>query len=220
MRIFHERQAERGSALIIVILVTLMLSALAIVAMRDVARTAQQSSVFHTRNQAQNTSSAAVDLYSIRAGDKASGIVTAIKSRALGESGGSSGIYGGSASAADRLATATAGGYLLLQDDELDAFLPESQALTSRSTEQTGLFTDSALGKRSFEDERSARFEVIVRDLVDGIPAPGYSDRYTFKKAFIATESRVGTINDDFEGINNVAYSRHGKEVLLGPIER
>lgn len=219
MKMFRKGQSQRGSALVLVVLLSLVLSALAIVAMRNVARSARQASVFHTRAQSQNTSSSAVNLYSQRAGDKAAGIVTAIKSKAFGESGGMAGTYGASANEADRLATATAGGFLLLTDDELTKVLPQAANLTSTSKEQTGLFTNSAGSNRTFEDERSSSFQVIVRDLVDGIPAPRYSGGYCFKKAFIATESRVGETNDDWDAIANVAYSRHGKEVLLGPIE-
>lgn len=219
MRIFRKGHSQRGSALVVVILVTLLLSALSIVAMRNVARSAQQASVFHTRNQSQNSSSAAVNLYAARAGDNAAQIVKGIKEKGFGQAGGTSNVFSGTANEADRLATATAGGYLKRSDDDLVGLLPESTSLTSTSREQTGLFTNSALNNRSFEDGRSGRFEVIVRDLVDGIPAVGFGEQFCFKKAFIASESRVGISTDDFGGINNVAYSRHGKEVLMGPID-
>jgi Tfp pilus assembly protein PilX len=219
MRIFQTRRSDRGSALILVILLTLILSAFAIVALRNVSRSVQQTALFQTRAQAQSTSSSAVNLYTQRAGDKASTIVYAIKSQSLSAAGGQQGVYGGSANAAERLATATAGGHLRVDDDFLVNLIPQATAVTSNGKEQTGLFTNSAGSRRTFEDSRSSKFEVIVRDLVDGIPAPGYSGRYCFKKALIASDARVGERDDDWSSANNVAYARHGKEVLLGPIE-
>ncbi len=213
-------KSNQGSALVLVILLTLILSAFAIVALRNVSRSVQQTAVFRTRTQAQATSSSAVNLFAHRAGDKAASIVKAIKSQSLTEeAGGTQGVFGGSADMAERLATATQGGYLRVDDDFLQNFIPQSQIVTTAGKEQTGLFTNAANSNRTFEFNRSARFDVMVRDLVDGIPAPGYSGRYCFKKAFIATDARVGERDDDWSGANNVAYARHGKEVLLGPIE-
>jgi hypothetical protein len=219
MKILRQRRSDRGSALVLVILLTLILSAFAIVALRNVSRSVQQTALFRTRAQAQSTSSSALDVFSLRAGDRAANIVTAIKSQAVSEGGGQTGVYGGSANAAERLAVATAGGHLRVNDDFLAQLLPQADDPTSAGLEQTGLFTDAAASRRTFETTRSSRFEVIVRDLVDGIPAPGYSGRYCFKKALIASDARVGERDDDWTEANNVAYARHGKEVLLGPIE-
>ena len=87
------------------------------------------------------------------------------------------------------------------------------------STEETGLFTNDSSTNPSFEQgESTHRFALVFRDPIDGIPVPGYSDDFCFKKVTIATEAEVGQTDPEWNNSNMIARSQSGQEVLLGPI--
>ena len=223
------RRQPRGSALILVVLLTLILSATAIVALRDVARTVHHSAVYRTRTQAQLTSSAAAQLYARRAGDNAHSMVDAMQKSVYGKEGSDENVLGGAGSVDTTSVSFTqrrkilevTGGHIEVQAEDLGGQLLPHQASGYDGTAahpESGLFRSSS-SERTFESRYPAQWRVIVRDLLDGFPAVGYSSHYCFKKATVAAEARVGEPDPDWSVSNNVAVSRTGVETLLGPVE-
>ena len=213
---------RRGSALILVLLLSLILSATAIVALRDVARSVQNSAVFRTRVQAQQTSNAVVQVYTARTGNKADAVITAIEESMYGKEGTGAtdptGVFGGGHDTTSSLsfeerrrAQAVMGGHVEFTNTELAALLGTPPA------GETGMFTDSAGSARSFESRRQSQWRVIVRDLMEGPKAEGYSQEYCFKKAVVGAEALIGQPDDDWTGPNNVALTRHTQDALIGP---
>ncbi len=218
---------ERGSTLILVILLSLVLSASAIVAMRDVARSARAAGVFRTRTQAQLTSDAADRLFADWVGNKAASLVDGMKNSLAGTtSGGVANIVGaqgsnGAPTQADREKLMIEGGqiefsHLDLQSDCGGTCVPLLTPYVG-STE-TGLYQIAA-GETTFETRRQTKFRVKIRDLTDGFPAPGYSEGLCFKKAIIVAEALVGTVDPNWNKSNNVAQSRHMIDAVIGPVE-
>lgn len=227
-RIAHPWQNERGSTLILVVLLTLILSASAIVVLRDVARTTQSSAVYRTRGQAQLTSSAANRMFGDWVGNKAGTLLDAMKNANYGSGGGDANIWGagagGPGSFTDqqrREALAILGGQLDFNYADLSQ--PCGAGCTPLITDygdpdETGLFQVAA-GDETFESRRTARWRVRMRDLADGFPAVGYSGEFCFKKAVIAAESLVGRVDPLWNRANNVAQARHATDAMIGPVE-
>lgn len=209
---------ERGSTLILVVLLTLILSASAIVAMRNVARTTQEVGVYRTRAQAQLTSDAANRLFGDYVGNKAPNFVSAMQNSLSGSAGVDDGVWGATGTATPNEATrqklATVGAELEFSHTELQTDLLPGYGDVGES----GLF-QLAPGQETFETRRRARWRVRLRDMSDGFPAVGYSEGFCFKKATIGAEALVGTMDARWNRANNVAQARHGTDVLIGPIE-
>lgn len=230
-------RSERGSALILVVLLTLILSATAIVALRNVARTAQGSSVYRTAAQSDGTSDSADRLFLEYAGGRAGLLVHAMQEAAYGEEslGGNDtgGVYGGGEETGYDL---DGGGTSLgerrrqlairgvdLEFEPRDLADDCSGACTALLPNwvdggESGLFAFNGTSE-SFETRRKADWRVRIRDLSDGFPAPGYSDEYCFKTALVASEARVGEPDPTWTRANNVATSRHAISAALGPVE-
>lgn len=219
----------RGSALILTVLLTLILSAMAIVAMRDVARSVHQSGVFRTRLQADLMSESALQVYAKRSGDKANSVLSALRKGTAGMSDdGTTGIYGqdmrnvgsGAATLKDqRIAQATEGGHVEISSTTKGV---REDFMTGTTGSESGLFLkpgDTTGAIHSFETQRDSEWRVIIRDPTDGIPAPGFSNRYCFKKVLIASDATVGVNDGDWNTVNNIANRRHAFDALLGPVE-
>lgn len=207
---------QRGSALVLVTLLTLILAALAIVALRNVARSTQQAGVFATRHQAQMASGATANVVSRRVGDKAANVYARMEAKVQGEdeAEGERGLIGGeflgSGAMGSRLDAIRRGPYTVFAGEDFEAFLPTyggNSRLMGTSTAP------------SFEDQRPSSFRAIVRDPVDAQPSEGFSENWCFKKVQIASESTVGEQDDDWVGANRFGRSRKGIDALIGPIE-
>ena len=226
----HKRSApwenERGSTLILVVLLTLILSASAIVALRNVARSTQAASVFQTRNQAQLTSDSASRLFADWVGSKAGTLIDAMDRSMRGEtSGGAGDVFGARGGATPdeetRKTASIVGGslqfsYSDLQSDCAGTCVPLIE--DHSDPRETGLF-QLAAGEQTFETQRTARWRVTIRDLTDGFPAVGYSNEFCFKKATIAAEAQVGRMDARWDRANNVSQARHGIDGMIGPVE-
>jgi hypothetical protein len=202
---------EQGSALILTMLILLVLTAVGMVALKDVARTVQQSGVYRVRTQSETFTEAVSEFVSKRAGDNAEGYWNKMETELQGN------LRGGTIS--DQDAASDRGAFMVLT--QTDASSGDLSVLGSSGTE-TGLFYEDAQGKASFEqspNEDTHDFRVILRDPMDGIPVPGYSSEFCFKKVTIATESTVGQADPEWNKANMVANSQSGGEVLIGPID-
>lgn len=201
----------RGSALILTMLILLVLTAIGMVALKDVARTVQQSGVYRVRTQSETFTEAVSEFVSMRAGDNAEGYWNKMESDFDDQLGGTS--------STERLARNDLGAMMELSQD--NASTGDLKVLGD-STVETGLFYESSVDKASFEqapNEDTHRFRVILRDPMDGIPVPGYSDQYCFKKVTVATETTVGEGDSEWKKANMIASSQSGAEVLIGPLD-
>ncbi|MGM0557982.1 MAG: hypothetical protein ACQEVA_16470 [Myxococcota bacterium] len=202
---------QQGSALILTMLILLVLTAIGMVALKDVARTVQQSGVYRVRTQSDTFTEAASEFVSKRAGDNAEGYWNKMETELEG------GMRG--ATVANQDANSDRGAMMMLTQN--DGATGDLSVLGSSTTE-TGLFYEETQGKASFEqaaNEDTHDFRVILRDPMDGIPVPGYSSEFCFKKVTIATESTVGQADPEWSRANMVANSQSGGEVLIGPID-
>jgi hypothetical protein len=237
----HPMTSPRGSALILVVLLTLILAATSIVALRDVARSTRGSAVYRTRAQAQLTSDAASRTYADWLGRYAGTIMKGLKNSERGEETDGNGdswvnVFGGRAdggididdSGGDptfderKRSLAVRGPVVVFTDDQLGECASCTPLLVnsgaSAGDDETGLFrTDDT--ETTFESRRTSEFRVVTRDIVDGPPAPWYGDGTCFKKALIAADARVGQVDPDWSKANNVAAARHGIEAFIGPVE-
>ena len=217
------RRGERGSALILVMMILLVLSAVGMVALRDVSRTVQQAGAYRVRSQARTFSASAAEYATKRSGDDAKGfwqMMTKSHVNDLSELG-----------SGDRMGTARMGAFVKLTQRPGDSTTKETGfPELNTTTDETGLFYNSANSAAvSFETkenqsaaddtEKNTSFTVVLRDPIDGIPAPGYSSNYCFKKVTVASRARVGQTDPEWEGSNMVAETRTVSEALIGPIE-
>lgn len=227
------REGRRGSALILVVLLTLILSAMAIVALRDVARTTRATSVYRTRTQAQLTSDAAGRVFADYAGSMAAPLLDAASQSLYGAEAGVVGAFGGAhddaidldgdgtLTLAERRRLLAVRGAVLEFDaedltDDCNGACPP--LLQTRGGEESGLFRTNTT-EETFETRRTSEWRLVARDFMDGFPAPGYGEGFCFKKALVASEARIGIPDQDWNRSNNVGTARHGFDVMLGPVE-
>lgn len=233
----HPMARTRGSALILVVLLTLILAATSIVALRDVARDTRGSSVYRTRTQAQLTSDAASRTYSDWLGKYAPMVIGGMKKGEAGTETQSGNDYvnvfggrhdGGIDINGDDTLTfeerkrslAVRGPILELTNEELAEPCPGSctELLDQAGGDETGLFRTNTSDK-SFETRRENKFRVITRDLIDRPPAPWYGECMIYKKGLVAAEAQVGQVDPDWNRSNNVATARHGIDAFVGPVD-
>ncbi len=218
-------RSKKGSALVLVTLLTLIMAALAIVALRNVARSTQQAAVYTTRQQAHMVSSAGTTVVARRVGDKANNVYNRMQANLYGagtstDSGGTAfndtGLLSGQATGAtavgNRLDTIRSGAYATFSGKEFSG-LQKNNAGTLR------LMGPGGTASPSFEDQRQTDFRVIVRDPIEAQPAEGFSEDWCFKKVTIATEASVGDVDDDWQSANNFARSRNALDGMIGPIK-
>lgn len=198
------RPSERGAALVAALMFVLVLTGLGLVAMQSTVRSLQVAGNFRMRKQAQAASDGGVMYVSTRAGARAAAYWQRIERAGTGPD----------AALSARTDAVTLGGYAKL--------LPSDFNLNTNSGNATGLFTSTA-GVSHESAVNGASFEAIVRDPVEGPPAPGYSGKFCFKKVFFASRVTYGTNellnNDEWDRPVASAMGQTGVEGLIGPIE-
>jgi hypothetical protein len=204
-------RSARGSALILVLLIMLALSAIGLVALRSISRSIQQSGMYRVRTTASVFSDAVSQFMTKRLGDKASSMMGAMDRmqqmdmETLGTS-------------MQKRRQLVSGGSPLVLRQRPGQQTNFDQVLNTRSGDESGLFTNGT--KPSFEGaEPSSGFDVIIRDPLGGIPVPGYSDRYCFKKVTIATRADIGDFSQSWDKPRQVGLGRTVVEGLVGPVE-
>lgn len=207
---------ERGSTLVLVVLLTLVLSATAIVTLRSIVRTTRAVSVFRTRTQAQLTSNAASRVFADYVGNKGPDYIVGLTSSLSGTAGTDVGVTGGQISTTPDLDTrtnvvTTGGSFNLSQADLQTEFLPNYG-----DPRESGLF-QLAAGEETFETRRRVSWRVRLSDLTDGFPAVNFSQGFCFKKGVVAAEAQVGVLEADWDRVNNVSVSRHMIDGMIGP---
>ena len=209
---------RRGSALILVMLVLLITSALGMVALHDVTGDVRRSGMFRVRAQAQEGSNALLGFSTQLAGDSADTYVEMMRKSSQQRSTITSSttsrcnieVAKGSSGFA-QLCRVYDGG--ALEDDLSDALNPTTMS------EESGLFGDDSLEKGR-DDEITYR--VIMRDPID-VPATGHggdsTSRYCYKLVQVATEYNLGSrLTTATPGWDSYASSgRHVGDALIGP---
>lgn len=211
---------EKGSTLILVVLLGLILSAMAIVALRDVAKTTQASAVYRTRTQAQATSDSAARVFSDWLGQNAAVAIDGANKKLEQERS----LVTDQATM-ERLATM--GASIEMDAEDMAALdcgggatgcIPPVTAPDASAAGETGLFQVSNTD-RTFESRRQSSWRVRVRDFVDGYPAPLWGPQFCFTKAVIAAEATIGEYDPDWTQANNMSNSRHAVDGMIGPRE-
>lgn len=222
------RRHPRGAALMAALLLTLVLSGVGIVVMQSTMMSMKMSGNYKMRKQASAAAEAAVLFSSNMVGDRASTFWRGIDSSTQLATGAG-------ATSAAQLAAVRRGGAMILTRGPLSAMppagVPVMQVMTNAAANETGLFSNAG-AIRSFEqrtgtgsDAIQNSFRVVLRDPVEGPPAPGYSGRFCFKKIYFASESKYGSFAGGTESADwtlppsTIATGRNGMEGFIGPIE-
>ena len=210
-----QRWDQRGSALVLVLLILLALTAIGMVALKDVNRSIQQSGQYRVRAQAAAYADAVGQFMAKRTGDKANEYWNMMETTQDFDLRTNSSMD-------NRKNFATRGAFFeLTQDpDNADDEKKDFRTLFDMlGGDESGLFVGSS-GERSFESRHAgSEFSVIIRDPVDGIPAPGYSNQFCFKKVTIAARAQLGELSDSWTQPRQVGVGRTVAEGLIGPMD-
>lgn len=217
---------NQGAALLMVLLLTLVLTAVGIVAIESTVRSMQGAGNYRLRRQANIAAQSAVGYVSNRVGQKASVYWQEISHRADRDSQGNPNRY-------------ESGGFMTIDPktyqnpDAFDQILPG----------ETGLFSSHGAPHSHEVQYALADYRVVIRDPIDGPPAVGNS-QFCFKKVLFASQVTYvaqgkscatntdcepnGVCNkpaSDVDGIcitwgdpTNAAWAGSGVEALIGPI--
>lgn len=220
-------QNERGSALVLVTLLTLILAAIAIIALRNTARGVQQTATFQTRIQAGESAASVTRVASKRVGDQAPKFWRQMTAKLIGRDAendlGRLGAHGGNTGATlqGRQDAILLGPHVILDKIDLQAMF---KGYVGGSTAETGLYSDGTTA--SFEAQKTSDLRFVIRDPIESNAASGFGlgQAFCFKKVSMYAESTVyvpppsGPV-DAWTGPNNIAQVRGGLEGLIGPIE-
>lgn len=207
---------QHGSALILTMLILLVLTGLGMVAMHDVHRSVRQSGTYRVRTQAAGLSEAALNYTAFQtseSADKFWDMMNKPQSHAIGSTTDSTA----------RLSNARRGAYIKMQQQ---AGASSGQAFPGLSdATETGLLTDGSHPSvesgfiSPSESIAKSKFAVVIRDPIDGPPAPGYGDGWCYKKVLIASRAMVGEPSADWSGSGMVADKRNAIETYIGPVQ-
>lgn len=203
----------RGSALVIVLVVLLALSALGMVAVQAVGNSVERAGGYRVRSTATRFSSAAARFVAKRASESGGQFMAAFDKGSSAEMDGQS--------FSKRQGIASRGGYKYVVQDSDSSLSEGGFEELERSDNETGLFTDSGGGSsvHSFESRHEdSKFEVIMRNPSGSMPAPGYSQEYCFKTVTIAANARLGPDESDWTQSEQVGTGTHSMEAMVGPI--
>lgn len=212
---------ERGAALLIALLLTLVLTAIGIVAIESTVRSMRGASNYRLRRQATMASQSAITYVSNRVGQKAS-------------------VYWGEMNRQEYVSTLNGnGGYIKLNPQTYQ----NPDAFDQIQTGETGLFSSNGAPRSHESQYRLSDYRVIIRDPIDGPPAVGNS-KFCFKKVLFASQVTYvasgtvcqtnagcgtdGICNQPEPGVDgvcirwgdptNAAWGASGVEALIGPI--
>jgi hypothetical protein len=215
----RRRVGQRGSALVLVLLILLALSAIGMVALKNVTGSLNQSGQFRARSNAQALADAATRFMGTRFGNNPKRILQAMEQAQDLEREGSisrtSGKYSGSSAAIERR-----GKFLNLEQKpgETTDFDDVLTSSTAGDLQETGLLYDGT--HPSFESkEGGAQFEVIIRDTLSGFPAPGSGDEYCLTRVIIAARGEVGPRDSDWTEPRQTGVGTGIFEAMVGPTD-
>jgi len=185
--------SRRGSALIVVLLVLLALTALGMVALRTVGQTLDRAGSHRVRASASDFSDAAARYFLQKAPQFAGTLDQVTQSEMGGQS------------LANRKKLASRGGIVHLQQKRSG-----DRAFTLPSSyDETGLLTDDKSAGRSVESMNSnSQFAVVVRNQSHPISKPGMGDQYCYRKVTIAARATLGELKSSWDSVSRVGRGR------------
>lgn len=192
-----KRWDRRGSALIVVLLVLLALTALGMVAMRTVGNSIDRSGTYRLRTAASAMSDGAARFF-INAAPKYAGTLNQVNRHSLRGSGLKSD---------QRQRRASRGGIVRLEQPRTGSRAFE---LPDKNSE-TGLLTrdKNNTDYRSIEGMNpDSSFEIVVRNPSHAISKPGFSDDFCFRKVTVASRAKLGNFSNSWDGISRVGQGR------------
>jgi Tfp pilus assembly protein PilX len=207
----------RGSALILTLLILLVLTGLGMTALHSVGRSLHQSGAYRVRTQAAGLANAAVVYTAAQVGQNAEHYLKDLTQTQAADFA--------SLSAASSLKAAQRGAYITLTQDP-SAAATELAFPDIVAGNETGLLaagTASGATVSSFEggigsgSAPASRFSIIIRDLIEGPPVPGYGRKFCFMKVTIAGRALVGNPGEGWEGAGMVGSKRAAVETYIGP---
>lgn len=188
------RWDRRGSALIVVLLVLLALTALGMVAMRTVGQSLDRSGTYRLRASADDFSDAAARFFVNDAPRYASSLTQVSQHAMRGQS------Y------SNRNKLAARGGYIRLTQKRSGE--RDFSKLPSGNSE-SGLLTDGQSSRRSLESMNpDSNFEIIIRNPSHSISMPGYSEDFCFQKVTIASQAQLGDTTGGWDHVSRVGKGR------------
>lgn len=200
----------RGAALILALLVMLVLSGLALVAMNSVATSSALSGMHRLQAQAFSVSEALNQLGMSRSGRQASTYYAQMQDDAMGMDDETLPSDDGELGALRR------GGYVLFSSEGTD----EGVGQVDLQTDTGGNLLDDDGGDfvAAVESELQPRYDYIVRDPMLGPQAEGYGEDYCFIQVTVGSR---GIIGEGLEGDlrQGRGLGRNASHAMIGPIE-
>lgn len=181
---------QTGAALIAVMLLTMVLSAVGLVAMQNTFDSLRLTGTYRMSRQAFETANTVLDFSSVREGDRANALVNALST--------SNRLDTNAAAATDRSRVIESGGSL---NRGRDAYLAAS-ILNDAGTGESGLFQGG--GEFSNDSDQAmgnVDFDIIIRDPVNGPPPRGSEGSlFCSKLMFIGTRAVYNNLQLDSSG--------------------
>lgn len=209
-----EGRGPRGSALILVLLVLLALSAIGMVALRDIARSIDQSGLYRVRTTSSMFGDGTAQFWLRRSAGNAG---TVWQSMYQGD--GCRAALAGKGSMTDReweRLRSELGGCAVYKSTKADTF----GKILNTSTGETGLFIDDSGKYRSFESQKQeSQFRILARYPFEGNAPEGFSgDDYCFKMVTFAAEGQLGEFPNNWTEPKQVGRGRAIFKGKIGPV--
>ena len=208
---------ERGAALVLALLVMLVLSSMALVALRSVSDTSSVSGMHRLQVQAKSVSNAVNSLGVMRSGQRAASVNAVLQGDGLAEDHG---YQSGVSALGDEYGRLRRGGFIVFSNQ------PEPGELQLSGHEDEELLLDGGgfdSVEAYFDDHpgRSINYDYIVRDPVMGPRAEGFGDEFCFVIVTIGSKSQlVGRQTQEEERIRQMqSLARNAARTMIGPIE-
>ncbi|MFB6351591.1 MAG: hypothetical protein ABEN55_15765 [Bradymonadaceae bacterium] len=200
---FTHGRSRRGSALIIVLLVLLALSALGMVALQSVGDTLDRTGTYRVRSNADVFSASAARFFVGDLKRYAGKLSKASRQKISGASGNQRRRFG------------QMGGYIRLKQQSSvgsgSATRDFEQLSSGVGDNESGLFTGGS--NESFEQKNAqSSFEIVVRNPSSPMERPGYSGNYCFRKVTVAAQGRLGKLDSSWNAPAQVGQARTSVE--------
>lgn len=206
---------NRGAALVLALLVMLVLSAMALVAMNTVATSNTMSGMHRLQSQALSVSDALNKLGMMRSGRQASEYYAEMQDH----SGGLE-FEDFASGSEDELGAMRRGGYVIFQSGETDRDMGQIQLQGGTDDGLLDSGEDSDDFVEAVESELQPEYAYIVRDPLLGPRAEGYGDEFCFIQVTVGSHATIGGADAPGDEIRQArALGRNASQAMIGPTE-
>lgn len=209
------RTAPQGSALVLVLLLMLALSAIGMLALQNITSSIEQSGVYRVRTTSGAFGDGAANFWARRSAGNAGDVW-----RSMRQGDGCRDAMAGNTSMTQRewreLRSEIGG--CARYDGSKNSF---GQMLQTNADHESGLFTDDSKANHlSFESKKkNSTFEVIAQYPYEANPPSGFSeDDYCFKMVTVAAEGQLGELSDTWDQLEQVGRGRAVFKGKIGPV--